>query len=561
MRDTRCRLLTEALHTDLIPYLPGSSHSRLGNHWEDPTSVAAYALSSKLLSKCVDLRTRTAADEALNLFLQNNERCNEFVDFVDPSPAFEYILGEVRYILHKFFMFGQNPYMLLSERAILRNINTGKGVVVGGESWATNFVEKVGFTPLTTTSTLLVDLLRSEYSDFPLWMSSIDNIPRAPEIVPGSVFFTVPKKSVIDRGCCKEPNVNMMFMKGIQALLETRLLEVFSIDLKSQQVRNRQLAQKGSITDAFATIDLSSASDLISTRLMELLLPKSVFNILSMVRSPNVVVPRLGTIPLHIFASMGNAFTFPLQTILFAAVVVAVYKLYDIPVRFPNGHDNGNFGVNGDDIIVDRRAYNEVCRSLISFGLQINHDKSFGDGPFRESCGGDYLSGVQVRPVYVKSLRTPQARYAVLNSLSRWGARHHIDLPVTMDYLFSTVKKMYIPPYEGFDGGIHSFHPLVEIGPNESFTYKVYRPKVNAIDATCPVEDERFSLNEDVILLAALGGMLREGKVGYRSLVTRYDLCLVESPSWEYLGVSTPTFIDVELRQLASWQRRNYPKG
>jgi hypothetical protein len=43
-----------------------------------------------------------------------------------------------------------------------------------------------------------------------------------------------------------------------------------------------------------------------------------------------------------------------------------------------------------------------VQTALEAFGLKINERKSFSNGFFRESCGGDYYRGYDVTPVYLR---------------------------------------------------------------------------------------------------------------------------------------------------------------
>jgi hypothetical protein len=58
--------------------------------------------------------------------------------------------------------------------------------------------------------------------------------------------------------------------------------------------------------------------------------------------------------------------------------------------------------VFGDDLIVPSDEASQVTTDLELFGLKVNPHKSFWTGKFRESCGRDYYSGVDVTPVYMK---------------------------------------------------------------------------------------------------------------------------------------------------------------
>jgi hypothetical protein len=58
--------------------------------------------------------------------------------------------------------------------------------------------------------------------------------------------------------------------------------------------------------------------------------------------------------------------------------------------------------VYGDDIIVPTEMATSTMVTLETFGLRVNHSKSYCTGFFRESCGGDYYKGVDITPVYCR---------------------------------------------------------------------------------------------------------------------------------------------------------------
>jgi len=83
------------------------------------------------------------------------------------------------------------------------------------------------------------------------------------EIVPGNMMFTVPKKTEIDRVACKEPDINMWLQKGVGSFIRAQLKRT-GINLNDQS-KNSSLARLGSLSGDLATLDLSSASDSVST--------------------------------------------------------------------------------------------------------------------------------------------------------------------------------------------------------------------------------------------------------------------------------------------------------
>lgn len=101
------------------------------------------------------------------------------------------------------------------------------------------------------------------------------------EIQESSVLFTVEKKSTIDRVACKEPEINMCLQRSVGLVIRQRLRRV-GIDL-NDQTRNQGLAATA-WRDKQATIDLSSASDTISTQLVIEMLPFEWFSLLDDLR-------------------------------------------------------------------------------------------------------------------------------------------------------------------------------------------------------------------------------------------------------------------------------------
>jgi hypothetical protein len=238
-------------------------------------------------------------------------------------------------------------------------------------------------------------------------------------VVEGAVLFTVPKNSDIDRCACKEPDINMYLQKGVGAHIRRRLLRT-GIDLNDQSI-NKDLAREGSITGDLCTLDLSSASDSISIELVRLLLPNVWFEYLNDIRSRKVVVDG-DTITTEMFSSMGNGFTFELESLLFYALVRSVLYFEGI---------SGRLSVYGDDIICPSRAFDLVVWTLKYFGFRANLDKSFATGFFRESCGGHYHKGEDVTPFYLKR---PAGRLTdlirIANQLRRWALCSSGDLSV-----------------------------------------------------------------------------------------------------------------------------------
>lgn len=205
-------------------------------------------------------------------------------------------------------------------------------------------------------------------------------------IVPGGKTTTVRKTALVDRPIEIQPLVNLYAQMGIGAMIRKRLAHCGN-SIK-YQTRNQGLAKVGSLTGAFATIDLSSASDTIATELVRDLLPNDWFYAMDICRTHTAGPSLDQQAVLERFSSMGNGFTFELETLIFWAIASACCG-GTAPV------------VYGDDIIVPTQYFDETCSMLTLCGFVPNKSKSFGaDTSFRESCGRDYFLGQAVRPFY-----------------------------------------------------------------------------------------------------------------------------------------------------------------
>lgn len=244
-----------------------------------------------------------------------------------------------------------------------------------------------------------------------------------PRTVRGNIFFTVPKDGKTFRGCCKEPSLNVSYQLDVGRIMKARLHHI-GIDLRQGQAIHRRLAREASVHGRAATVDMSNASDTLCRVLPELVLPDPWLEVLKSLRATHTRV-KGKWVRLEKFSSMGNGFTFELETLLFATLARTVIRL--------SGGDPWEVKCYGDDLIVPSNHYREVLAALVFFGFEPNMNKTFGEGPFRESCGGDFWDGTPVRAHYLERLPDePQQWISLANGLrrvshgdsyppSRWG--------------------------------------------------------------------------------------------------------------------------------------------
>jgi len=253
-------------------------------------------------------------------------------------------------------------------------------------------------------------VFESIVDEMPGWISEMIEDDFELEIVPGNVLFTVPKKTDIDRCACKEPDLNMFIQKGIGSYFRGCLLNT-GINLNDQSI-NRSLAREGSLTNNLSTLDLSSASDSVSEGLVALFLPECWFTLLDSVRSRVTIIDGEEHRN-QMFSSMGNGFTFELESLLFYVLARATAYFTNTP---------GRISVYGDDIICPRAMSHDLETVLSYMGFSVNSEKSCFEGPFRESCGGHYYVGLDVTPFYIKEpITTLPGLIHVANQLREWA--------------------------------------------------------------------------------------------------------------------------------------------
>lgn len=247
-------------------------------------------------------------------------------------------------------------------------------------------------------------------AEFPGWMEAQSDKQCQINLYPshGKLQF-VPKSAKTLRSIGVEPTLNGFGQQGIGKHIRKRLQRA-GVDL-TDQTRNQKLACQGSIDGSLATVDMSSASDTIAYGLVLHLLPIGWFELLDRFRTGSVVY-KDRVIQLHKFSSMGNSYTFELESLLFYGLAYATCTHLGLNPK--------DVSVYGDDVIIPVEAMSLFEEVLTVAGFIINTDKSFCSGPFRESCGTDYFEGLDIRPFYLKD----KVSCRVLFNMHNWFIRH-----------------------------------------------------------------------------------------------------------------------------------------
>lgn len=359
------------------------------------TDLKKAALDSFWESEHLCYRTneRLAKYEFGNLFSDSERRVDEIISLARKYLSF--VLGPCPDVTHD-GRFG--PGSTFSDRGRLTTVPdkmTSKPTFTGG--WARHL---------------------------PKWSQTAwARLPSAKDlvVVRGNRFTTVPKDSTKDRGIAIEPSLNVYTQLAYGSLMKSRLRRNVRLDLRVAEKKHRQVACDASIRGSLATIDLSSASDTVCKQLVKLLLPTPWFEALDGLRSSHTLLPDGKWVRLEKFSSMGNGFTFELETVVFLSLVFATMAV--------EGHmprEGENLLVFGDDIIVPSASFESVSAVLSYFGFQLNKRKSFSTGNFRESCGGDFFLGKAVRPFFLEELPDePHKWIAWANGLRRVVIDHY----------------------------------------------------------------------------------------------------------------------------------------
>jgi hypothetical protein len=287
----------------------------------------------------------------------------------------------------------------------------GPGATYGDKGKLTTVPDKMSSRPTLTSSAMGFLFPWAETK----WASACAESGRAPLFVPGNRFTSVPKDATKFRGIAIEPSLNLFYQLGLGRAIRRRLKRS-GIDLTDGQDIHRRVACEASKEGHMSTLDLSNASDTVCRNLVKLLLPSEWYALLDDLRSPTTLVDGK-RVRLEKFSSMGNGYTFELETLVFLAISCAAMESCSIPVYIGT-----NVFVYGDDIIVPTECSDVVISALRFFGMTPNEEKSFTTGPFRESCGGDYFNGEDVRPYFLKDEpHEPQHYIAMANGLRRLG--------------------------------------------------------------------------------------------------------------------------------------------
>ncbi len=280
----------------------------------------------------------------------------------------------------------------------------------------------------------------------------------------------VPKTLKTPRVIAVEPTA-MQYMQ--QALLKSLVPKLESSTNSrdfvgfTYQEPNRLMAREGSITGDLATLDLSEASDrVLNSAVLEMLKPwPSLSEAVQACRTRVAELEDGQRIRLSKFASMGSALCFPFEAMVFCTLVMmGVEDAWNIRITQRSLERlRGRVRVYGDDIVVPTDCAMDVVRHLTDYGLVVNTSKSFLSGKFRESCGGDFYDGEDVKPIRVS--QKPPLHRRDAKELIAWtmlsNTLHQRGMWKTAQHAREQVEKVLGPlrcvPMSSNALGLHSY--------------------------------------------------------------------------------------------------------
>lgn len=330
----------------------------------------------------------------------------------------------------------------------------GKRASVGSPKQRSRLDQKLQDNPLTGSAQHISWFTKRYLPTDPLLRSILQQRPKGPmlEMCDTLTNTNVPKSWKSLRSIMPNTLVGGFYTYGLGKMLQNRL-KGCGLNLKTLQSEHKILAQISSTSRKLTTADLSAASDSFTSALLNAILPRKWFNVVKYGRVPNV---KVGDSVMHMnsFMGMGIGFTFTTQTLVFYCLLKAIADLLGI---------SGTISVYGDDLIYPSSMHRYVSIIFPALGFNLNMDKTFCEEFFRESCGGDYYRGTDVRPFQPEGCGRLVRRteylgliYKTINGLLRRWDRTEINM--TLEYLYKEVLRcsdsiFQVPPgYPDYSG-------------------------------------------------------------------------------------------------------------
>ena len=307
------------------------------------------------------------------------------------------------------------------------------------------------------------------FHSYSSWADRVDSIHEISSHELPSRMVCVPKTYSKPRLIAAEPSANQWCQQNIWHYFCDRSRDTWINNFVRfrDQSFNQELCKKGSKDNTVATIDLSEASDRVTCHAVGQMFrgnPK-LLNCLRASRSPVVSQNITDKVPSEIrlrkFSTMGNACTFPVESLLFLSIAVATVLTQRglRPTKRNVENLAGEVAVFGDDIIVPVECRELFVKALEILDFKVNVRKSFWNGSFRESCGVDAFRGVEVTPAYWRIFNNgkPESLASTVESTNNFTKKYLLN---AADRLASTIPQRFsiaVVPMRSGVFGLKSF--------------------------------------------------------------------------------------------------------
>lgn len=292
-------------------------------------------------------------------------------------------------------------------------------------------------------------------------------------------------------------------------------------------------ALTASLDGCEATIDLSSASDRLSCWVVERLFRRNpgLLSALHACRTRGLHLTTCGrreSLLLKKYAGQGNATTFPVQSIAYSIFAIACL-VYELDLKKLNTEKviglARQIRVFGDDIIMPSFAVRSLMTLLPYLGLKVNMAKSHFQGKFRESCGTDAYNGVDVTPVYIRSLTLGKRPGDLVSWVDVCNNAYRAGLWTLSDWMLGQIppqKRKLIPVSKGQLGCLTLYaNQDCLLSSVQRYNVNLCRDEILALQVTSKTVRQQRGENEALLqyFLEAPGpdssGVLPEWSAGY----------------------------------------------
>jgi len=286
------------------------------------------------------------------------------------------------------------------------------------------------------------------YHNFCSWADACSKGGEVPSQEPTSRLVAVPKTYSGPRLIAAEPSEHQWCQQNAWHYFRSRCRSTWLdrfVRFHAQSL-NQDLCTQGSKGGTLATVDLSAASDRVTCHVVGQYF-RSNPKLLSCLRASRTRRVRQSlsqrvpeVIDLRKFSTMGNACTFPVESLVFLGIALAsVLTTRKLRPSLQNIKSlEGEVAVFGDDIVIPTDSRKLFVEALEVLYFKVNSNKSFWTGRFRESCGVDSFNGVNVTPVYWRTYYDggPESLASVLECRNNFYSKF---LLTAAEYLASTL--------------------------------------------------------------------------------------------------------------------------